>query len=123
MPLVRHEVQAALLQAAAESGQSDRPAHPLLEPEQRVWTRVRRAETQIRALFNRATVDIFPPPGPNRRDSFFACTLPASESPARQYAGVAAQGRSPKVVMLRVYMAMLGVSQKYFDLLKVRGQE
>jgi hypothetical protein len=84
---------------------------------------VRRADSQIRALFNRPCVDIFPPPGPDRRDSFFARTLPAAESPARQYAGVAAQGRSPKVVMLRVYMAMLGVSQKYFDLLKVKGQE
>jgi hypothetical protein len=84
---------------------------------------VRRADSQIRALFNRATVDIFPPPGPDRRDSFFARTLPVSESPAREYAGIAAQGRSPKVVMLRVYMALLGASQKYFDRLKVKGQE
>jgi hypothetical protein len=84
---------------------------------------VRRADSQIRALFNRATVDIFPPPGPDRRDSFFAHTLRASDSPARQYAGIAAQGRSPKVVMLRVYMALLGASQKYFDRLKVKGQD
>ena len=59
---------------------------------------VRRAESQIRALFNRRLVDIFPPPGPDRRDSFFAETLPSSESNARLYVGVAAQGRSPKVV-------------------------
>jgi hypothetical protein len=84
---------------------------------------VRRADSQVRALFNRATVDIFPPPGPDRRDSFFARTLPVSESPAREYAGIAAQGRSPKVVTLRVYMALLGASQKYFDRLKVKGQE
>jgi hypothetical protein len=84
---------------------------------------VRRADSQIRALFNRATVDIFPPPGPDRRDSFFARTLPVADSPARQYAGIAAQGRSPKVVMLRVYMALLGTSQKYFDRLKVKGQD
>ena len=84
---------------------------------------VRRAETQIRALFNRNTVDIFPPPGPDRRDSFFARTLTSSESPARQYAGVAAQGRSPKVVMLRVYMALLAASQKYYDRLKRKDQE
>ena len=32
---------------------------------------VRRAEKQIRALFCGRTVDIFPPPGPDRRDSFF----------------------------------------------------
>ena len=84
---------------------------------------VRRADGQIRALFNRRTVDIFPPPGPDRRDSFFARTLAVSDSPAREYAGIAAQGRSPKVVMLRVYMALLGASQKYFDRLKVKGQE
>jgi hypothetical protein len=84
---------------------------------------VRRADSQIRALFNRRTVDIFPPPGPDRRDSFFAHTLAVTESPAREYAGIAAQGRSPKVVMLRVYMALLGASQKYFDHLKVKGQE
>ena len=84
---------------------------------------VRRADTQIRALFNRNTVDIFPPPGPDRRDSFFARTLASSESPAREYAGVAAQGRSPKVVMLRVYMALLAASQKYYDRLKRKDQE
>lgn len=83
---------------------------------------VRRADSQIRALFNRRTVDIFPPPGPDRRNSFFARTLPVTESAARQYVGVAAQGRSPKVVMLRVYMALLGASQKYFEFLQVKGQ-
>jgi hypothetical protein len=30
---------------------------------------VRRAESQIRALFNRRCVEVFPPPGPDRRDS------------------------------------------------------
>jgi hypothetical protein len=73
---------------------------------------VRRTETQIRALFNRRTVDIFPPPGPDRRDTFFSKTLPASESNARRYVGVAAQGRSPKVVMLRVYLALLGAAKE-----------
>ncbi len=82
---------------------------------------VRRAENQIRALFNRTTVDIFPPPGPDRKDSFFAETLPSSRSNARLYVGVAAQGRSPKVAMLRVYMALLGASQKWYDRLKKKG--
>ena len=69
---------------------------------------VRRAENQIQALFNRRQVDIFPPPGPDRRDSFFAETHSPQQSNARLYVGVAAQGRSPKVVMLRVYLALLG---------------
>jgi hypothetical protein len=38
---------------------------------------VRRAEAQIRALFGRRGVEVFPPPGPDRRDSFFATTVPA----------------------------------------------
>jgi hypothetical protein len=83
---------------------------------------VRRAETQIRALFNRRMVDIFPPPGPDRRDSFFARTLPVTESNARLYVGVAAQGRSPKVAMLRVYLALLGAAGKWYARLKKKGE-
>lgn len=75
---------------------------------------VRRAQSQIRALFNRRDVDVFPPPGPDIRDSFFARTHSTKESNARLYAGVAAQGRSPKLVMLRVYLALLGAAQKAY---------
>lgn len=76
---------------------------------------VRRAEKQIRALFGRPLVDVFPPPGPDRRDSFFAEVHPPARTPARLYLGVAAQGRSPKVVMLRVYLALLAAAQKAYD--------
>ena len=82
---------------------------------------VRRAETQIRALFDRRLVDIFPPPGPDRRDSFFAKTRSPEESNARLYLGVAAQGRSPKVVMLRVYLALLSAGQKWYTALRKKG--
>jgi hypothetical protein len=82
---------------------------------------VRRADTQIRALFSRNVVDIFPPPGPDRRDSFFAETLQSTERNARLYVGVAAQGRSPKVAMLRVYLALLGAGQKWHNAIKKRG--
>ncbi|MBO0700321.1 MAG: hypothetical protein J2P46_18120, partial [Zavarzinella sp.] len=75
---------------------------------------VRRAERQIRSLFSRRGVDIFPPPGPDRRDSFFARTHTTADSHARLYLGVAAQGRSPKVVLLRVYLALLGAAQKWY---------
>jgi hypothetical protein len=75
---------------------------------------VRRAEKQIRALFCRRTVDVFPPPGPDRRDSFFARTHTPEESNARLYLGVAAQGRSLKVVLLRVYLALLAAAQKWY---------
>ncbi len=75
---------------------------------------VRRAEAQIRALFCRNGVEIFPSPGPNRRDSFFAQTVSANDKPGRLYLGVAAQGRSPKVIMLRTYLALMGAAQKAF---------
>ena len=75
---------------------------------------VRRAEKQIQALFGRTTVDIFPPPGPNRRDSFFANTI-AEPDQARLYVGVASQGRSLKVVLLRTYLALMAAAQRQWD--------
>lgn len=77
---------------------------------------VRRAETQIRALFTRrAGVEVFPPPGPDRRTSFFAITVTLEQSPGREYVGVAAQGRSLKVVLLRTYLALLAAAQKSWE--------
>jgi hypothetical protein len=75
---------------------------------------VRRAAAQIQALFARPNVEVFPPPGPDRRDSFFARTVPASQKNARRYLGVAAPGRSPKVVLLRTYLALLAAAQKAY---------
>lgn len=75
---------------------------------------VRRAEQQIRALFNHRVVDIFPPPGPDRRQAFFAETHARDQSHPRLYLGIAAQGRSPKVVMLRVYLAVLAAAQRVY---------
>lgn len=75
---------------------------------------VRQAESQIRGLFNRRQVDVFPPPGPDTRDSFFAETHSTSKSNAREYVGIAAQGRSPKVIMLRVYLTLLAAAQKAY---------
>jgi hypothetical protein len=77
---------------------------------------VRRAEEQVRALFGRAPTFIFPPPGPDRRDSFFARTAPRDEIPARHYIGIAAQGRSPKVMMRKVWLALMAAAQRaYLD--------
>ena len=74
---------------------------------------VRRATHQIRALFGREDVEIFPPPGPNRHDSFFAKT--DFEADGRLYLGIAAQGRSLKVVLLRTYLALMSTAQKEYD--------
>jgi hypothetical protein len=75
---------------------------------------VRRAESQVRALFARSNVEIFPPPGPDRRDSFFAHTVPSTDKNARLYVGVAAQGRSPKVMLLRTYLPLLAAAQRLY---------
>jgi hypothetical protein len=75
---------------------------------------VRRADRQIRGLFARSAVDIFPPPGPDRHHSFFARVHSGQESPPRLYLGIAAQGRSPKVVLLRTYLALLAATQKSY---------
>ncbi len=75
---------------------------------------VRRADSQIRALFNRPFVEVFPPPVPDRRDSFFAKVLRPDEGTPRLYLGIAAQGRSPKVLLLRAYLALLGAAQKAY---------
>ena len=76
---------------------------------------VRRASAQIQALFGRDRVDVFPPPGPNRRDSFFAETKPASEVNARLYVGLAAPGRSMKVLLMRTYIALLAAARRAYD--------
>jgi hypothetical protein len=75
---------------------------------------VRRAQDQIQALFGRAITQIFPPPGPDRRDSFFARMVPATDVPARLYLGIAAQGRNPKVVMRRAWLALMGAAERAY---------
>ena len=72
----------------------------------------RRARDQVQALFARPITQLFPPPGPSRRDTFFAQTVPASETPARLYAGIASQGRNPKVLMRRVLLALMGATAR-----------
>jgi hypothetical protein len=75
---------------------------------------VRRAQNQVQALFGRPLTQIFPPQLPDRRNSFFARTVPASEIPARLYVGIAAQGRNPKVVMRRAWLAIMGAAERSY---------
>ncbi len=76
---------------------------------------VRRAEKQILGLFGRQNVEIFPPSSPDRRDSFFAQTVDVTVANARKYIGIAAPGRSLKVVLLRSYLALLSAAQKAYQ--------
>jgi hypothetical protein len=67
-------------------------------------------------------VEIFPPQGPSLGDSFFAKTAPVADAErpvagarnARMYLGVAAPGRSLKVVLLRTYLALLGAAERAY---------
>ncbi len=71
---------------------------------------IRRAEDQVRRLFDRGLA-VFPPPGLDARDSFFALQRDAPEDqegrPGRRYLGVCAPGRRYKQVLIRVYVAQL----------------
>ena len=75
---------------------------------------VRRAQDQIQALFARPITQVFPPPGPDRRDSFFARTVPSSQTAARLYLGIAAQGRNPKVIMRKAWLALMGAAERAY---------
>jgi hypothetical protein len=83
---------------------------------------VRRARDQIRALFDRETTQIFPPPGISREDSWFARTEPASRTPARLYVGLAAQGRGPKLVFLRGLTTMMAAAGALYERSEAEGQ-
>jgi len=77
---------------------------------------VRRAAGQIRALFDRHDTRIFPAPGIDRRDSFFALTrAEAPGDPARWYLGLAAAGRGPKLVFLQALVTLLAGAQGLAD--------
>ena len=69
---------------------------------------VRRAQDQVKALFDRERTAIFPPPGPDRRDSYFALTVPPEQKPGRLYVGLASPGRGPKLIFLRVLTTLSG---------------
>ena len=76
---------------------------------------VRLAQKQIQALFNRREVEVFPAPGPDRRDSFFARQVSESAEDVRLYLGVAAQGRGPKVVFLRSMITLMAAAQAAWE--------
>jgi len=65
---------------------------------------IRRAESQIRALFDRDTFQ-FPPPGLVAGDSCFAVT--DTVSPGRLYAGITTAGRSAKFTLQAVCASLL----------------
>ena len=75
---------------------------------------VRQAQDQIQALFARSMTQIFPPPGPDRRDSFFARTVPVEQTAGRLYLGITSPGRNPKVLMRKVWLALMGAAERAY---------
>ena len=82
---------------------------------------VRRAEGQIRALFDRDRTAVFPPPGPDRRDSFFARSRNKDDPSGRLYVGIAAPGGSPKVNFLRGAVTLMAAAGRQWERGKAGG--
>jgi hypothetical protein len=76
---------------------------------------VRRAEAQIRALFDRDGSAVFPPPGPDRKDSFFARMRDVTDPSGRLYIGVAAPGGSPKVNFKRGAITLMAAAERTWE--------
>lgn len=74
---------------------------------------VRRAREQIRSLFGRERTAVFPPPGVDDGETWFARV--DRDSPGRLYLGVAATGRAMKAILLRVYVALLAGANRLYD--------
>ena len=80
---------------------------------------VRRAHRQIGALFDRRT-EVFPPPGIDIADSFFARQRPVAPGmrnirPGRRYVGICAHGTRMRSTLIRVYVSVLGAAQKVHE--------
>ncbi len=71
---------------------------------------VRRAREQINTLFKRRDTRIFPPPGVDESETFFARV--DRDSPGRLYAGVAAASTSLKQILIRTYEVLLLAAER-----------
>ena len=76
---------------------------------------IRRAEHQVRGVFDRG-VRVFPPPGLDISDSFFARSRePNDATPGRRYLGICARGQRMKAVEARVAITVLAAAQLIFE--------
>ena len=67
---------------------------------------IRRAQHQVRRLFNRE-VRQFPPAGLDARDSWFAVETPAEDKASRRYVGLLTPNTSQATLLVRAYAALL----------------
>ena len=74
---------------------------------------IRQARAQVRRLFGRDPA-IFPPPGLDSEDSYFARTVPLSERPGRLYVGYLAPARDRQHGLAPVAAALLAAPEILF---------
>ena len=103
---------AGIYETVIEELCTDHNSHPPKSPKIICSTAtIRRYEEQIRALYGRSKVALFPPPGIDASDSFFsryARERDGKLSNGRMYVGVHAPGlRSMQTVQVRVFTALL----------------
>lgn len=75
---------------------------------------VRRAADQVHRLFLRR-VRVFPPPGLDVEDNFFAREQSLEKATGRLFIGVCAPGRRLKAVLIRTYVAFLAAAQVLYE--------
>ena len=109
--LYESAIEALCMREYSSAGNSE----PMVRPKIVASTAtVRQAPDQIQALFARPITQVFPPPGPDRRDSFFARMVPVEQTPGRLYLGIAAPGRNPKVLMRKTLLALMGAAERAY---------
>lgn len=76
---------------------------------------VRRAFEQVHALFDRP-LRVFPPPGLDPADSYFAVEAPVTpDSPGRVYVGLMGPGKSMKTAVVRLAAILMATAQGLAD--------
>lgn len=74
----------------------------------------RAAQAQIQAIFVRPSVHLFPPQGVDAGDTFFS-SVDSRPEKSRLYVGIAAPGRSMKLLTSRAYTCLLGAAQRQWE--------
>ena len=81
---------------------------------------IRQADEQVGSLFNRS-LTIFPPPGLDSTDSWFATEIDPAKEPGRLYLGVFAPGKSVKTALVRVFATLLSRAARLHEQAPLEG--
>ena len=101
---------AGLYEAALETVLAGRDLYPKIIAS---TATIRQARDQVRRLFGRELA-IFPPPGLDCEDSYFARTVPVSERPGRLYVGYLAPARDRPHCLAPIAAALLAAPERLF---------